>query len=582
MRKTKIVCTLGFVSETAEIIEQLMLEGMNVARFNFSHGTQEEHKKKLDLVIQLREKHKIPVATLLDTRGPEVRLGTFEQGRVTLETGAAFTLTTRQVEGNESIASVTFAGLSEDLKSGDIVLLDDGLLELEVERVEGSDIHCRVINGGPISNRKGVNLPGVHLSMPYVSGQDRDDLIFGAKNSFDFVAASFARTADDIQEIRSILHEQGADDIRIIAKIENAEGVHNIDDILRVSDGIMVARGDLGVEIPFEDVPSLQKMLIRKAYSAGKMVITATQMLESMMTNPRPTRAEATDVANAIYDGTSAIMLSGETAAGQYPVKAVKTMALIAQRAEEDIDYRKRFQSRQVQSSGDVTDAISHATCTTAYDLGAAAVIAVTISGHTARMISKFRLDIPILGCTTNPRTYYQLALSWGVIPVMLRQQNKLDELFSHAVGKACELGLVSNGELVVITTGVPLGISGTTNLLKVHIAGDVLVTGQGIGDGCVSANLCVASGDEDALRRFKRGDILVIKSTSNHLMSLLKNAAGIITEEGGADSHAAVAGLALDIPVLVGAAGATKILRSGTAVTIDAHQGVVTNTAQS
>ncbi len=581
MKKTKIVCTLGYASETPEIIEKLMLAGMDVARFNFSHGTHEEHKKKFDIVTKLRSKHRLAVATLLDTKGPEVRLGLFEDGKAMLETGSSFTLTTRTVTGTASCASVSYTGLPNDLKPGDTVLLDDGLIELTVDRIEDGDVHCQVVHGGPISNRKGVNLPGVHLSIPYVSDQDRADIAFGVECGFDFIAASFARTANDILEIREILRQLDADDVRIIAKIENAEGVRNIDEILRVSDGIMVARGDMGVEIPFEEVPSLQKLLIQKAYTAGKMVITATQMLESMLNNPRPTRAEATDVANAIYDGTSAIMLSGETAAGKYPVKAVETMAIIAEHTEQDIDYKKRFLTRGGRHGiGGVTDAISHATCTTAYDLDASAIIAVTISGHTARMISKFRPDIPILGCTTNPRTYQQLALSWGVVPVMLGQETDLDELFSHAVGKACDLGLVASGELVVITTGVPLGIAGTTNLLKVHIAGDVLVTGTGIGEGCVSANLCVASNEEDALLRFKRGDILVVPSTSNNLISLLKNAAGIITEEEGADSHAAIAGLALDIPILVGAAGATSILKSGTIVTLDAPQGAVINTA--
>jgi len=582
MRKTKIVCTLGYASETPEIIEQLILAGMDVARFNFSHGSHEEHKKKFDIVVKLREKHQRAVATLLDTKGPEIRLGMFENGKAFLEPGSLFTLTTREVMGTASCASVSYPGLPEDLKVGDTILLDDGLIELQVERIKDEDIQCRVINGGPISNRKGVNLPGVHLNMPYLSEQDRADILFGIECGFDFIAASFVRTADDILQIRELLHRHNADDIRIIAKLENAEGVNNIDVIPRVSDGIMVARGDMGVVIPFEEVPVLQKMLIRKAYTASKMVITATQMLESMQNNPRPTRAEATDVANAIYDGTSAIMLSGETAAGKYPVKAVETMAMIARRTEADIDYKKRFFTRDFrQNIVGVTDAISHATCTTAYDLNASAIIAVTISGHTARMISKYRPNIPILGCTTNPRTYQQLALSWGVVPVMLGQETDLDDLFSHAVSKACELGLVSSGELVVITAGIPLGIAGTTNILKVHIAGDVLVTGTGIGKGSVTANLCVARTEEEALLRFKRGDILVVPSTSNNLMALLKNASGIITEEEGTDSHAAIAGLALDIPVLVGATKATSILKSGTIATLDAARGAVINVAE-
>ncbi|WRS26906.1 pyruvate kinase [Oscillospiraceae bacterium MB08-C2-2] len=580
MRKTKIVCTLGLASQTPEIMEQLILAGMDVARFNFSHGTHESHKAMLDTLSAAREKLGRPVAALLDTRGPEVRLGLFKGGKATLEDGGEFTLTSEEVEGDSSISTITYKRLSYDVHQGDTILLDDGLIELTVLSAGDGDIHCRVVNGGEISNRKGVNLPGVNLSMPYISEADRADIIAGLKMGFDFIAASFVRSAEDIVEIRHILQEQNCSDVKIIAKIENAEGVRNIDDILRISDGIMVARGDMGVEIPFEEVPSIQKILIKKCYNAGKMVITATQMLDSMIKNPRPTRAEATDVANAIYDGTSAIMLSGETAAGLYPVQAVKTMARIAERTERDIDYERRFYNREGSrlENANVTNAIGHATCTTAYDLGATAIITVTISGQAARMISKYRPDIPILGCTLSEKTWRQLNLSWGVLPLLVEEKDDVNQLFSHTVDAARKAGVVQDGDVVVITTGVPLGISGTTNLLKVHVVGDVLVGGTGINHLSTSGTLCVAQSEEEAFRTFRPGDILVIGSSSNEMLPLLKNASAIVTEAEGINSHAAIVGMALDIPVIVGAHGATKILKSGTNVTVDAERGVVAN----
>jgi len=417
--------------------------------------------------------------------------------------------------------------------------------------------------------------------MPYISEKDKSDIIFGVKTGFDFIAASFARSADDIIQVRQILDSQNCHSIKIIAKIENAEGVSNIDDILRVSDGIMIARGDMGVEIPFEEVPVLQKKLIKKGYNCGKLVITATQMLDSMMKNPRPTRAEATDVANAIYDGTSAIMLSGETAAGAYPIESVKTMSLIAKRAENDIDYQKRFYRRDNISAPDVTNAISHATVTTAYDLGAAAIITVTQSGQTARMISKYRPEMQIIGCTSVETTYRQINMSWGVTPLLIEQQNNSDDLFTHAVESAKNAGLVKNGDLVVITAGVPVGISGTTNLIKVHVVGDVLVSGHGINKLSTRGNLCVARNEAEALANFKQNDILVIPQTSNNLLSLLKKASAVVTEQKGLNSHAAIVGLALDIPVIIGAERATEILKSGTNVLVDCERGMVCNTSK-
>ena len=514
----------------------------------------------------------------MDTKGPEIRLGNFKNHRATLERGNLFILTSDEVEGDENRVSITFKELAGDLKPGDKVLLDDGLIELRVQAIEGTNIICRVQNGGDVSDKKGVNVPDIALSMPYISERDREDLIFAVGQDFDFIAASFVRTAQDIAEIRKILDEQGCDNIHIIAKIENAQGVANIDEILRLSSGVMVARGDMGVEIPFEDVPVIQKKLIKRAYNAGKFVITATQMLDSMMKNPRPTRAEATDVANAIYDGTSAIMLSGETAAGKYPVESVKTMATIARRAEDDIDYEKRFYGQEYPAREDITNAISHATCTTAYDLGAAAIITVTSSGRTARMISRYRPLMPIIGCTYDEKVYRQMNMSWGVIPLMCQVKENTDELFEHAVQQAQKAGLVRSGDIVVITAGVPLGVSGTTNLLKVHAVGNVLVTGQGVNKLSCTGNACVAHSEEEARQNFNEGDILVIRETSNGILDLLKKASGIVCETQGLNSHAAIVGMTLDIPVIVGAKNASSLIKNSTVVTVDADKGIVCN----
>lgn len=576
MRKTKIICTLGPSTDDEKVLEQLMLSGMDVARFNFSHQDIPTHQKRLDTVVQMRERLGLPVATLLDTKGPEIRLGKFKEGRAEIKQGDTFTLTTREIEGDARQVSISFKDLPGDVSNGTRILIDDGLIEMTVTNVTAEDITCRVVNGGVVSNNKGVNVPGVQLSMPFISEKDRSDIEFGIAAGFDFIAASFTRSAGDLLAVRRIMEEKGSSNIRLIAKIENADGVKNIDEILRVCDGVMIARGDMGVEIPLEEIPVLQKMLIKKAYNAGKQVITATQMLDSMMKNPRPTRAETTDVANAIYDGTSAIMLSGETAAGQYPIESVQTMARIAVRAENDIDYLKRFRMRDVNEAPNVTNAISHATCTTAHDLGASAIITVTKSGQTARMISKYRPYCPIIGCTTDEQVRRQMNLSWGVIPLLMDEKQSTDELFDHAVEVAYEAGLVSSGDLVVITAGVPLGITGTTNLLKVHIVGDVLVSGTGVNQASVCSTLAVCRNEEEARRNFKDGDILVIPKTSNAILPLMKKAAGIITEQDGLTSHAAVVGLALEIPVVVGAANATRILKSGVTVTLDAASGII------
>lgn len=473
MRKTKIVCTLGPATNDPAVVEELIKSGMNVARFNFSHASHEEHKKRFDEFVAVRDRLGFPVATMLDTKGPEVRVRKFREGSVELKQGQTFILTSDDVEGTAERCSITYAGLPNDVKKGTVILIDDGLIELSVESVHGNDIVCRVLNGGKVSDNKGINVPNVRLSIPFLSERDKRDIKFGVETGFDFIAASFVRSARDILDIREYLAALGNTDIKIIAKIENMEGVRNADDILSVSDGLMVARGDLGVEVPLEEIPVIQKDLIKKVYIAGKQVITATQMLDSMIKNPRPTRAEATDVANAIYDGTSAIMLSGETANGLYPVESVRTMARIAERTESDINYIHRFSQRNQDRGSDITNAISHATCTTAHDLGAKAIVTVTKSGRTAREISKFRPLSPIVAFSMSPKVCRQMNLSWGVYPLILGEKASTDELFADAVERAKEAGYVNDGDIVVITAGVPLGVSGTTNLLKVVIAGE-------------------------------------------------------------------------------------------------------------
>lgn len=579
MRKTKIVCTLGPSTSDDSVLKRLMLEGLDVARFNFSHGTHESHKATFARVDRLRKELGLPIATLLDTKGPEVRICQFKEGKVHLTKGETFTLTSRDIEGTHEIVSITYKNLPVDVKQGRRILLDDGLIELIVEKiVGGTDIVCRIMNNGDLSNNKGVNLPDTRLSMPYLSEKDKLDIIFGIKTGYDFIAASFVRCADDVLEIRRILEEHNCNSIRIISKIENQEGVDHIDEIIRVSDGIMVARGDMGVEIPGEEVPAIQKMIIKKTVAVGKQVITATQMLDSMIKNPRATRAEISDVANAIYDGTSAIMLSGETAAGAYPIEAVQTMARIALKTEADIDYVKHCKEKGSDDSSNVTSAISYATCTTAHDLNAAAIVTVTKSGRTARMISKFRPNCPILGCTTSESVYRHMNLMWGVRPLLMDEKQDSEDLFAEALEVAEQTGMVNKGELVVITSGLPLGVTGTTNMIKVDVIGNILVSGTGMGNKSVCGSLCVCKDIEEANAKFMEGDILVMPKTNNDVLPLLRRASGIITEEDGVNSHAAVVGLALDIPVITGAVNATNILKTGAVVTLDAVRGVVSN----
>ena len=586
MRKTKIICTLGPSTDKDGVLRELVANGMNVARFNFSHGDHEEQLGRLQMLQKLRKELKRPVAALLDTKGPEIRLRDFTDGKVELKDGQTFTLTTDEIMGDAKRVSITYKNLPEDVKPGDRILIDDGLVGLEVveikpvakpvnTKVNARDIVCKVLNDGVISNKKGVNVPNVDLTMPFISEKDYGDICFAVENDYDFIAASFVRTAEDVMEIRKILAEKGGEDIKIISKIENMQGVRNIDDIIRVSDGIMVARGDMGVEIPLEDVPVMQKMIIKKVCEAGKIVITATQMLDSMMKHPRPTRAESTDVANAIYDGTSAIMLSGETAAGMYPIEAVKTMVRIATRTEHDINYLQRFRQRRTMCNPDVTNAISHATCTMAGDLSAAAIVTVTKSGRTARMISKYRPNCTIIGECLTEKVCRQLNLEWGVEPILITEEQDASQLFEKAVDVAEMAGFVSKGELVVLTGGVPLGVSGTTNLIKVQVAGHILVTGKGLNGKKISGNLCVCHSNED-LKSFKDGDIIVAADTTNEMMAQMRQASALIVEAEGANCHAAIAGLSLDIPVLIAAKNALDVLKTSAYVEVDCESGVV------
>lgn len=576
LRKTKIVCTMGPSTEKGDVLKQLMLAGMNVARFNFSHGDHDEQMGRLVELRRLRQELGLPVAALLDTKGPEIRLKESANEKVELKAGQTFTLTAEDIQGDETRVAISYKELVNDVKVGDTILIDDGLIELKVKSLTKTDIVCTVVNGGKVSNKKGVNVPNVDLTMPFISEKDHSDIVFAVEQDYDFIAASFVRTADDVLQIRKILEENNNDTIKIISKIENMQGVKNIDEIIRVSDGIMVARGDMGVEIPLEDVPAIQKMIIKKATNAGKQVITATQMLDSMIKNPRPTRAEATDVANAIYDGTSAIMLSGETAAGDYPVEALKTMVRIAVRTEQDINYVARFKQRESLNNPDITNAISHATCTTAHDLNASAIITVTKSGRTAQMISKYRPACQIIGGCMSEKACRQLNLVWGVTPMLVDRKEDANELFDHAVDVAEKNGLIEKGDITVLTAGVPLGVSGTTNIIKVHVAGHILVTGKGNGDRSVSANVCVCKDAKELKKIFKAGDIIVAKETNNDMMEQIRQASALVIEEGGSDAHAVIAGLSLNIPVITEVANATSILKSGAYVNVDEGKGII------
>ena len=578
MRKTKIICTLGPSTDKEGVLRDLIANGMNVARFNFSHGSHEEHLGRLEKLKALREELGKPVAALLDTKGPEIRLKDFKNGVENLVAGQTFTLTTRDVEGTNEICSITYKDLPMDVEPNGTIMLDDGLIKLQIQTVNDTDIVCTVLNSGKIKNKKGVNVPGVHLSMPYMSQRDKDDIIFGIQQGYDFIAASFVRTAQDVYDIRNLLNQYDSN-IRIIAKIENREGVNNIDSILAAADAVMVARGDLGVEIDFTELPGIQKTIIDRSFSFGKPIVTATQMLDSMIVNPRPTRAEISDVANAIYDGTSAIMLSGETAAGAYPVEALKTMSAIAERTEQE-GFHLRGRTMDFNPGKiSVSDATAHAACLTARDVNAAAIVTVSESGTTARLLSKYRPQQPIIACVMREQVQRQLSLSWGITPLMMSLAHSTDELIEMSTALAKENGYLHNGELAVVTAGVPVGVSGTTNMIKIHMVGNCLATGVGVGpenNDVASGKACVCRTMDEVRAKFKPGMVLVVPSTSNEMLSFVRDAAALVVEEPGLNSHAAIAGKALLKPTVVGAAGATSHIRDGLMVAVDCAHGSV------
>lgn len=577
MKKTKIVCTIGPASESEEVLEGLIKNGLNIARLNFSHGNYEEHKMRIDTIKKVRDKLDLPVGIILDTKGPEIRTGKFKDGSVDLEEGQEFILTSRDLIGDNTIGSMTYENLPNDVKVGDTILIDDGLIGLEVIDILGkTDIKCIVKNSGTVKDHKGINVPGVKTSLPAVTDKDIQDIKFGIENGIDFIAASFIRKAEDILDIRRILEENDASRIQIIAKIENHEGVDNIDEIIQVSDGIMVARGDLGVEILTEDIPIIQKNIIKKCNEAGKPVITATQMLDSMIRNPRPTRAEVTDVANAIFDGTDAIMLSGETAAGKYPIEAVKVMHNIAIRTEEYLDYRQILKMKSLGRDITTTNAISRATCTTAQDLGASAIVTATSSGYTARAVSKFRPKAPIIAATTSKDVMRKLSLIWGVYPVLSSNSESTDEVIDLSIHSAMEKGYVKEGDLIVITAGIPVGVSGTTNLIKVHVIGEVIVKGTGIGKTSVSGRVCIGNSPKELEGKFQEGDILISNATDRDMIEYMEKSSAIITEAGGLTSHGAIVGLNLGKPTVVGAIDATNLIKDGEIVTVDSITGMV------
>ena len=579
MRKTKIVCTLGPSTDQPDILRQLLENGMNVARFNFSHGDYAEHKGRLDQLRALSKELDVSIPAMLDTKGPEIRLGEFENGKEQLTAGQKFILTSRNVKGTKEISSITYKDLPHDVSVGGRIMLDDGLISLRIESITDTDIVCTVENDGVIKTKKGVNVPGVHLSMPYMSNRDRNDILFGIEQGFDLISASFVRNAQDIMEIRHLLDEHNSN-IRIIAKIENQEGIDNIDEILTVADGIMVARGDMGVEIDFTELPGIQKNIIERSFSFGKPIVTATQMLDSMIVNPRPTRAEISDVANAIYDGTSAIMLSGETAAGAYPVEALKTMSAIAERTEQE--NHARF-APLAENTGkiSVSDATAHAACLTAKDVNAAAIVTVSESGNTARLLSKYRPKQPIIACVMDEQVQRQLSLSWGITSLLMGPAHSTDELIEMSTALAEKNGYLHNGELAVVTAGVPVGVSGTTNMIKIHMVGNCLATGVGVGREnadvtSATGKACVCRTLEEVRAKFKPGMVLVVPSTSNEMLSYVRDAAALVVEEPGLNSHAAIAGKALLKPTVVGAAGATSHIRDGLMIAVDCAHGSV------
>ena len=577
MKKTKIICTVGPASDNSETIKSLINAGMDASRHNFSHGDHAEHKIRMDLVKELRVELNKHIAIILDTKGPEIRTGNFAAGKVELMEGAIFTVVCgEEVVGDETTCSVTYSKLNEDVKPNDVILIDDGLVGLVVQEVKGNKIKCIVANTGMVGNHKGVNVPGVSINLPSLTEQDIEDLKFGVEQEVDIIAASFIRKATDVLDIRRVLNENGGAEIQIFSKIENREGVNNIDDIIKFSDGIMVARGDLGVEIPTEEVPIVQKMIIEKCNAAGKAVITATQMLDSMMRNPRPTRAESSDVANAIFDGTDSIMLSGETANGKYPVEAVLIMSKIAQTTENALNYEENLKKRRKFHIPNVPNAISLATCNTAMELNASAIITATQSGNTARKVSAYRPECPVIAVTPYDKVARSLALNWGVISICAEKVESTDELIDKSVDIALESGYVEKGDLVVIAAGIPVNFIGSTNMMKVHIVGDILLQGK----GNISASACgtayYVKSPKEANDTMLDGDILVVKRLSREYIDILDRVSGIIVEEDELSSSVVIECTSRGIPLIYNATGAAEIIKTGSFITMDAARGIV------
>ncbi|MDW3908579.1 pyruvate kinase [Staphylococcus saprophyticus] len=578
MRKTKIVCTIGPASESEEMLEKLIKAGMNVARLNFSHGDHAEHKARIDTIRKVSKRLGKTVAILLDTKGPEIRTHNMKDGLIELEKGSEVTVSMTEVEGTPEKFSVTYENLINDVEEGSYILLDDGLIELQVKSIDkaNGEVLCDVLNTGELKNKKGVNLPGVKVSLPGITDKDADDINFGISEGVDFIAASFVRRPSDVLDIRKLLEAKQNKNISIIPKIENQEGIDNIKEILEVSDGLMVARGDMGVEIPPESVPMVQKDLIRQCNKLGKPVITATQMLDSMQRNPRATRAEASDVANAIYDGTDAVMLSGETAAGQYPEEAVKTMRNIAVSAEAAQDYKKLLSDRTKLVETSLVNAIGVSVAHTALNLNVKAIVAATESGSTARTISKYRPQSDIIAVTPNVETARQCALVWGIFPVVKEGRKTTDALLNNAVATAVETERVQNGDLIIITAGVPTGEKGTTNMMKLHLVGDELAKGQGIGRSSVVGKTLVVKDASELEGKDLSESIIVTSSVDETLVAYIENAIGLITEENGITSPSAIIGLEKGIPTVVGVENATSEIQSDVLITVDANQGKI------
>ena len=580
-KRTKIVCTMGPACDSDETIREMIKAGMNVARFNFSHGSYDEHHGRIERVRRISKELGMPVGILLDTKGPEVRTGLLVDGKkVAVKTGDKIVVTAQPTSedfhGTAEHISLDYLALPSEVEKGSLILIDDGLVALEVESVDGQDMTCVVKNDGLIGERKGVNMPNVNISLPAITERDRQDILFGLTENIDYIAASFIRDGESVRGIRELCRENGGEHVTIFPKIECALGVENFDEILEASDGIMVARGDLGVEIDFTELPGIQKSVIDRSFSFGKPIVTATQMLDSMMVNPRPTRAEISDVANAIYDGTSAIMLSGETAAGDYPVEALKTMSAIAERTENEEHYRAQ---RHAEIQISVSDATAHAACLTAKDVNAAAIVTVSESGNTARLLSKYRPKQPIIACVMDEQVQRQLSLSWGITSLLMGPAHSTDELIEMSTALAQKNGYLHNGELAVVTAGVPVGVSGTTNMIKIHMVGNCLATGVGVGpenNDVASGKACVCRTMDEVRAKFKPGMVLVVPSTSNEMLSFVRDAAALVVEEPGLNSHAAIAGKALLKPTVVGAAGATSHIRDGLMVAVDCAHGSV------